>query len=300
VNAPLISMLYVPGADGGKLAKVGALGADAYILDLEDAVAPSAKAAARSLVAEAVGDRGGEVSVWVRVNPAASGLLEGDLRAVVRPGLAGIVLPKADRPADVVGVDAMLALLEDERGLERCSVALIPTIESVGGLAAIDAIATAAGRTRCLGLGAGDLSLELGLDWPPPEGLSPTILAAKVEVVFASRRAGLEPPHDGVFPNFRAPEGLRAEAAQARALGFHGKHAIHPAQVEVIHDVFTPDAGALAAAAAVLDAYDRGLEEGIGGVHIDGRFIDQPVAEHARRVLAAARRRRSGDAGAAG
>ena len=300
MNAPLMSMLYVPGADAAKLAKVGTLAADAYILDLEDAVAPSAKAAARALVAEAISGRGGEAAVWVRVNPAASGLLEGDLRAVVGPGLAGVVLPKAGGPADVAGVDAMLALLEDDRGLERGSVALIPTIESVGGLAAIDAIATAAARTRCLGLGAGDLSLELGLDWPPPGGLSPTILAAKVEVVFASRRAGLEPPHDGVFANFRAPEGLRAEAEQARALGFHGKHAIHPAQVAVIHEVFTPSAEALAAAADVLEAYDRGIEAGVGGVHIDGRFIDQPVAEHARRVLASARRRPSGGAGAAG
>jgi len=300
VNAPLISMLYVPGADAAKLAKVGTLGADAYILDLEDAVAPSAKAAARDLVAAAIGDSGGGATVWVRVNPAASGLLDGDLRAVVRPGLAGIVLPKADRAADVVGVDAMLAQLEGERGLERGAVALIPTIESVAGLAAIDAIAAAAARTRCLGVGAGDLSLELGLDWPPPGGLSPTIVAAKVELVFASRRAGLEPPHDGVFPNFRALDGLRAEAEQARALGFLGKHAIHPAQLDTIHEVFTPSAEALAAAAAVLEAYERGLERGVGGVHIDGRFIDQPVAEHARRVLASARRRPSGDGGAAG
>jgi citrate lyase subunit beta / citryl-CoA lyase len=290
VNAPLVSMLYVPGSDAAKLAKVGSVGADAYILDLEDAVAPSAKEAARELVAHAVAEHGTRATVWVRVNPAPSGLLEGDLRAVVRPGLAGVVLPKADRPADVTGIDAMLGLLEDERELERGSVALIPTIESVGGLAAIDAIANAAARTRCLGLGAGDLSLELGLDWPPPGGLSPTIIAAKVEVVFASRRAGLEPPHDGVFPNFRDPDGLRAEAERARSLGFHGKHAIHPAQVEPIHEVFTPSDEALAAAQAVVDAFERGIGAGVGGVHIDGRFIDQPVAEHARRVLASGRR----------
>ena len=284
-------MLYVPGADAGKLAKAGTLGADAYILDLEDAVAPAAKATARTLVAGTLARSGAGACLWVRVNPAASGMLEVDLDAVVGPGLAGIVVPKADTPEQVGAIDAALAALERTRGLPRDSVALIPTIESAAGMGAIEAIAAASSRTHCLGIGAGDLSLDLGLDWPPPEGaLSATIVAAKVELVFASRRAGLGAPHDGVFPNFRAPDTLRAEAAQARSLGFAGKHAIHPAQLDVIHAVFTPSEEDLAAARAVVEAFERGLARGVGGVHIDGRFIDQPVAERARRVLAAARR----------
>ena len=307
MSAPLISMLYVPGADAGKLAKVGSLGASAYILDLEDAVAESSKGMARGQVAETVTTHGGEAVVWVRVNPASSGMLLEDLQAVVRPGLAGIVLPKAQGAPDLLSLDGVLGLLERDRGISVGSLSVIPTIETVRGLAAIDAIATATARTICLGFGAGDFSLDLGLDWPPASGtLSPTIIAAKVEVVLASRRAGLERPHDGVFPNFRALEALRAEAQQARALGFHGKHAIHPDQVAVIHDVFTASAQELAAAAMVLEAHERGLDQGIGGVHIDGRFIDQPVAEHARRVIAAggarpaaAARRSPGDAPAA-
>jgi crotonobetainyl-CoA:carnitine CoA-transferase CaiB-like acyl-CoA transferase/citrate lyase beta subunit len=285
----LITMLYVPGADAAKLAKVGTLGASAYILDLEDAVASSAKPRARRQVADTVRACGGDALVWVRVNPGDSGMLLEDLRAVVEPGLAGVVLPKAEAATDLLSLDAVLGLLERERELDVGSVRLIPTIETVRGLTAVDEIAGATPRTLCLAFGAGDFSLDLGLDWPPASGtLSPTIVAAKVEVVLASRRAGLERPHDGVFPNFRAPRVLRSEAEQARALGFHGKHAMHPDQVAVIAEVFTLTEQELAAAGAVLDAHERGLELGIGNVHIDGRFIDQPVAEHARRVIAAA------------
>ncbi len=226
--------------------------------------------------------------MWVRVNPEGSGLLVTDLDAVVRPGLDGIVLPKAESAADVRAVDALLALLERREQLTPGSIALMPTIETVAGLAHVDEIASASPRIVCLGFGAGDFSLDLGLDWPPSGELGHTLLTAKVELVLASRRNGLAPPHDGVFPNFRAPDRLRAEAEKARALGFSGKHAIHPDQLAVIRAVFDPSAEQLADARAVLDAYDEGIREGRGGVHIDGRFVDAPVAEHARRVLAGA------------
>jgi crotonobetainyl-CoA:carnitine CoA-transferase CaiB-like acyl-CoA transferase/citrate lyase beta subunit len=293
--ARLAAMLYVPGSDEHKLAKVGRLDVTAFILDLEDAVAPSAKPRARELVAAAVraagdttGASGGRaVARWVRVNPGSSGLLADDLDAVVWPGLDGVVLPKAGSGADVRAVDALLGLLEARRGLAPGSVALIPTIETVAGLAAVDEIASASDRAVCLGFGAGDFSLELGLEWPPSGGrLSHTLLTAKAQIVLASRLHGLSPPHDGVFPNFRALDRLRAEAEEARALGFSGKHAIHPDQVPTIREVFETTQAQLDEARAVLDAYEHGVTRGVGGVHIDGRFVDAPVAEQARRVLA--------------
>ncbi len=184
-------------------------------------------------------------------------------------------------------MDSLIALFEGRSGMRAGSVRLMPTIETVAGLSNVDEIAAASPRTVCLGFGAGDFSLDVGLDWPPASGqLSPTVIGAKAQLVLASRKAGLEPPHDGVYPNFRKPEVLREEAEQSRALGFHGKHAIHPDQVPVILDVYGPSEADVAEARATLEAYERGLEDGIGGVHIDGRFIDYPVAERARRVLA--------------
>ncbi len=284
----LAAMLYVPGSDERKLAKIGQLDASAYILDLEDAVAPQAKAEARRLVAAALARGSSTTALWVRVNPGSTGLLVDDLEAVVMPGLDGIIIPKAESAADVATVDALLGALERSRGLTPGSVALIATIETAAGLGRIDEIAAASPRIACLGFGAGDFSLDLGLDWPPEGGLGHTLLAAKAELVLASRRNGLGAPHDGVFPDFRALEQLRAEAQAARALGFGGKHAIHPDQLPVIADVFTPSADQLADARAVVDAYEAGIREGRGGVHIDGRFIDAPVAQRARRVLEAA------------
>jgi crotonobetainyl-CoA:carnitine CoA-transferase CaiB-like acyl-CoA transferase/citrate lyase beta subunit len=332
----LTAMLYVPGSDERKLAKIEQLDAAAYILDLEDAVAPQAKGAARRLVAQALARwssqapahgsskapvrgssqapvrgssqapargssqapargpsqalaRESRAQLWVRVNPGATGLLIDDLEAVVVPGLDGIVLPKSESAADVAALDALLGALERGRGLKPGSVRLIATIETAAGLGRVDEIAASSTRIVCLGFGAGDFSLDLGLDWPPEGGLGHTLLTAKAELVLASRRNGLGAPHDGVFPDFRAPDQLRAEAQAARALGFAGKHAIHPDQVTVINEVFEPTAAQVAEAEAVIDAYAAGVREGRGGVHIDGRFIDAPVAERARRVLAASR-----------
>jgi crotonobetainyl-CoA:carnitine CoA-transferase CaiB-like acyl-CoA transferase/citrate lyase beta subunit len=295
VNHSLTAMLYVPGSDERKLAKIEQLDASAYILDLEDAVAPQAKGTARRLVADALARGSSRAGLWVRVNPGASGLLVDDLEAVVAPSLDGIVLPKTESAADVSVVDALLGSLERSRGLEPGSVALIATIETAVGLGHVDEIAAASPRIACLGFGAGDFSLDLGLDWPPDGGLGHTLLTAKAELVLASRRNGLGAPHDGVFPDFRALDQLRGEARAARALGFAGKHAIHPDQLAVITEVFSPSAGQLEEAEAVVQAYEAGIRDGRGGVHIDGRFIDAPVAARARRVLAD---RPNGDAGA--
>jgi crotonobetainyl-CoA:carnitine CoA-transferase CaiB-like acyl-CoA transferase/citrate lyase beta subunit len=287
MSSALTAMLYVPGSSERMLSKVGSLGASAYIVDLEDAVAESAKPAARLLAAQALRERGAEANIWVRVNSTGTGLTAADLEAVVGPGLAGIVLPMAESAHQLLAVDSLIALFEGRSGLREGSVRLMPTIETVAGLANVDEIAAASPRTVCLGFGAGDFSLDVGLDWPPASGqLSPTVIGAKAQLVLASRKAGLDPPHDGVYPNFRKPEVLREEAEQSRALGFHGKHAIHPDQIAVILNVYSPSEADVAEARATLEAYERGLAEGIGGVHIDGRFIDYPVAERARRVLA--------------
>jgi len=285
VSTLLQTMLFMPGSEDRKLAKIAILDAPAFILDLEDSVATAAKPHARETVARAL-RHGAAKRLYVRVNSLATGLTFEDLDSVVVPGLAGVVLPKVESAADIKMVDRYLSVLESRCGVEPGAVEVIATIETVAGVRRADEIASAARRLRCLGFGAGDFCLDLGLEWPPPGGhLSEIVISAKVEVVMASRLAGLEPPHDGVFPDFRDPEGLRREAEQARRLGFYGKHSIHPDQLGVIKEVFTPSANELARAREIVDAFDHSERSGIAAIHLEGLLIDYPVAERARRLL---------------
>jgi citrate lyase beta subunit len=284
-------MLFVPGSDERKLAKVAELDAPAFILDLEDAVAFSEKAAARERVAAAVGEHGGAAELHVRVNGFESGLLHADVAAVAVGGLAGIVLPKASCARDVEIVEWLLGSLERERDLPAGAIGLSAIVETAAGIERAGEIAAASPRLRHLVFGAGDFSLDLGLDWPPPDGVwSPTLLAAKARVVLASRAAGLEAPHDGVYPDVHDLDGLRAEARAARLQGFGGKHAIHPGQLPVIEEVFAPSAEEIAWAREVVAAFDAHEAEGVAAIRIGGRFVDYPVAERARRLLARAER----------
>lgn len=285
----LPAMLFVPGDDEGKLAKVAVLPAPAFILDLEDAVAVSAKAGARENVARTLRASGAGRRIWVRVNSADSGLLPGDLDAVVVPGLEGIVLPKAQRAEDVSELTAAVAEREGARGLEPGSVGLAATIETALGLSGLAGIARASNRLRFLCFGAGDLSLDLGLNWTPDSGVAnPTLVAAKVRLVIESRAAGLAPPHDGSFPYLDRPTQLRAEALYARSLGFGGKHAIHPGQLPVIRDAFRPTEAEVATAREQLLAFEAAERAGTARINVGGTFIDYPVAERARQVIATA------------
>jgi crotonobetainyl-CoA:carnitine CoA-transferase CaiB-like acyl-CoA transferase/citrate lyase beta subunit len=288
VRPLLFDMLFVPAGDPRKLAKLAELQASAFILDLEDAVAASVKPRARLDAAAAIASYAGDAELWVRVNSAATPYFAEDVEAVVGPGLAGIVLPKAESARDVLALASLLDVFERRRNMPRGTVAMIATIESVRGLVAVDEIACASDRLRCLGFGAGDFSLDLGLEWPAPHGLSPTIVNAKSAIVIASRKAGLEPPHDGVHGNYRDLVALRAEAEQARALGFVGKHAIHPAQIAVIREVFQPDEDELARAREIVAVFDRNERLGVANVPHDDKLLDYPVAERARRLLASA------------
>jgi citrate lyase subunit beta / citryl-CoA lyase len=286
-EAHVSSMLYVPGGDERKLAKAAGLDVPAIILDLEDAVAASAKAAARVAVAGLL--RSGQLGrAWVRVNAASASLLYEDLHAVVVPQLDGLVLPKVEAATDVQRIDWLVGVLEERAGIPAGRVFLLPTIETVKGLANVDAIATASRRVLWLGFGAGDFSLDLGLEWPTSDGsVGPTLLAAKSEIVLASRRAGLAPPHDGSFPRFRDEDGLRQEARLAKSLGFGCKHAIHPDQVPVIEEIFYPSAAEIERSREIVLAFSARETAGVANVAHDGTLVDYPVALRAARLLRA-------------
>ncbi|MEU8959878.1 CoA ester lyase [Streptomyces sp. NPDC048518] len=274
-HAPL-TWLYVPGDRPDVVAKALHAGADAVIVDLEDAVAPDRKEYARAATAELLTDPQ-PLPVHVRVNALDGPLAEADLRAVAAlDGVAGLRLPKVTSRAEIVrvadraapsggGAPALHALLESALGLEHAF-----------------AIATAHPALHGISLGEADLRADLGvredagLDW------------ARSRVVVAARAAGLAPPAQSVHPDIRDLDGLAASCARGRALGFLGRAAIHPRQLPVIERAYLPTAQEIETAEEIIKA--AATDEGALALP-DGRFVDAAVVEGARRILALARRR---------
>ncbi len=255
------SYLFAPGHNQKLLRRVFESGADAVILDLEDAVPPAAKQRAREMVAEVLARR----SAWVRINAVRTDDAAADIDAVADRA-AGIRIPKVESPEDVEWVV--------HRAAGR---PLICAIESARGILAAEEIALVPG-VRHLSLGGVDLRRDIGAG----EGSLQT-LYARSHLVVASVAAGLEPPIDSVYARLDDDQGLREHAEFAGSLGFFGKSAIHPRQVDIINEVFTPSHEQLAWARAVVDAF-----EAAGGEAVklpDGEFVDLPVADRARRVL---------------
>lgn len=281
----LAAMLYVPGGDERKVAKAPALDVDAIIYDLEDAVAVSRKDEARRRVRAALAGADAGPPRYVRVNDVHSGRLLDDLEAVAVHGLRGIVLPKVESGEDVRIADWLLHTLERRSGLPGGSTRILPILETPAGVGQAGAIAQASDRVTCLCFGAGDFSRAVGLEWPPLEAPSATLVAAKTALVLASRAHGLRSPHDSVYPDFRDVERLRREAADARALGFGGKHAIHPDQVAVIRRAFEPTERELAWAERVVAAFEESERKGVANVALEGSLVDYPVYERARELL---------------
>jgi citrate lyase subunit beta/citryl-CoA lyase len=289
------SLLFVPGDNERKQAKGLECGADVLILDLEDSVAPSAKAAARATTAAFLSDcarRPGAPLLIVRVNPLTSGETEADLDAIVAKAPYAIMLPKSLDAASVQQLSTKIAVREAVAGLPDGAIRILPiateTAAAVFGLASYRG---ASARLAGLTWGAEDLSANLGAEGNRlPDGAyaSPFRLARDLTLM-AAVAAELS-PIDTVFTNFRDLEGLRAESIAARRDGFVAKMAIHPAQVPVINEVFTPSPEAVARAQAVIAAFDAA--PGAGVVGLEGEMLDLPHRLRAETVLARAGARR--------
>jgi citrate lyase subunit beta/citryl-CoA lyase len=255
------SYLFAPGHNEKLLGKVFQAGADAVILDLEDAVPPRYKARARALVAEVLTSH----PALVRVNAPGGADCAADLAAVAGKA-AGIRVPKCESAADITWV-----------ARRAPGAPLICAIETARGLLAAEGIAAVPGVQQ-LGIGGVDLQRDLHTG-----GGNLATLYARSHLVVVSRAAGLPPPIDSVYPHINDDTGLRDEAQFARQLGYFGKNAIHPRQIPILHDVFTPSEEDLDWAHTVLDAFDAA-----GGAACrlpDGEFVDVPVAARAQRLL---------------
>jgi len=276
----LRSLLFVPGDRPDRMEKALGSGADALILDLEDAVAASAKPEARQAV-RAFLERERSTALWVRINPLDGAEAERDLDAVLAGSPGGIVLPKAEGGASV----AELARRLGERGDVAAQIIAIATETP----AAIFQLGTYGGAERLAGLtwGAEDLPAAIGASTSREEDgrYTPPYELARSLCLFGAAAAGVA-PIETVYPAFRDLEGLAAYAARARRDGFTGMMAIHPAQVPVINAAFTPSAAEIEHARAVVAAFEA--NPGAGALSLDGKMIDRPHLVQAQRMLAAA------------
>lgn len=282
------SLLFIPGDSPRKLDKGLASGADLLLLDLEDSIAPENKPAARQTTLAFLRETGVAAQrprLFVRVNGIATGLIDADLDAVLAGRPDGIMLPKAEGGVSVSHLDAKLTAREAIHGLPAGSTAILAlATETAKAMFLAGSYGGASERLVGLTWGAEDLSAELGAEANrDAQGsfLDPYRLARALCLVAAA--AAQVPAFDTVYIDFRNEAGLRRECEEARRDGFSGKMAIHPAQVPVINNVFTPTPAALAHAQAIVDAFAAAGSAGVVG--IDGVMYDRPHLARAQQLL---------------
>jgi citrate lyase subunit beta/citryl-CoA lyase len=276
-------MLILPVNNPRFVEKAYLRGADAIVLDLEDAVPPGEKESARKLLQEAVrlAGRGG-ADVFVRVNNEPS-LLDADLEAAVHPGLHGIFLPKVETGRQVSSVAERISRLENDRRIESGRVKLSLHIESPRGLLNVREIAAASPRAESMSIGVDDYCLELGIE-PSEEGtelnfpLSTMITVCKAE--------GLNPMGIvGTVAGFKDTVGFEQSAQRGRELGCTGAFCIHPKQVTILNRVFSPVPEKLDWARRAVAAFEAGVKLGKAAVNLDGRMVDTPIYKQAKVLI---------------
>lgn len=277
------SQLITPALDFKRIEKAAALECDSLILDLEDAVAPSMKAEARAVVRRALHDLRFEgKEVGVRINALDTPWLLDDLLALEGLPLDTVVVPKVH---DAIQLQVYAALLEQlERRGGHPGISLQALIESARGLENAAAIAAASSRCEALIFGVGDYIADTGVAFNPR-----ALSYARARIAAAAAAAGVQ-ALDHVHPDVKDDDGLAESAAQARGLGFTGKWAIHPRQVAVINEAFSPSSADIARARRVIAAYEDSLAKGVGAIVLDGELVDEASLKIARRHQAAAQR----------
>lgn len=279
------SLLFLPGNNPNMIINAGCLGADAVIFDLEDAVAPAEKDAARILVRNTL--RHSDLSgceVVVRINSVDTEYWRSDIDFILPEAPDVILLPKASTPADVLAADAYMSEVEAKLGIKNGTVALMPLIETALGVENAYAIASASKRVCALFLGAEDLTADLRCK-RTKEGRE--IEYARQRLVVAARAAGVE-VYDTPFTDVNDDEGIVVDATLAKSLGFSGKASISPRHVDVINTVFSPTMAEIDYAYEVLDAIELAKKQGKGAVSLRGKMIDAPIVARAEQTIKAA------------
>lgn len=283
----LRSLLFVPGDSERKFTKANNSGADALILDLEDAVAPDKKPEARAQVASLLdGAAPRDWSFFVRINDLQSGLTLEDLAAVVRPGLDGLLIPKADSAGDIVRFGHYLDAFETKAGITVGSVKLaVVATETAKAMFHLFSYAPAHSRLVALTWGAEDLAAAIGAtdNRETDGGWTEPYRVARTLCLFAASAASVTPV-DTIHVDFRDLEGLERECRRSRRDGFLGRIAIHPDQVETINRCYAPSEAEIAHARRIVEAF--AANSGAGTLGIDGKMFDIPHLKAAQKVLA--------------
>ncbi len=281
----LRSLIFVPGNRPNMLERARSFSADIIMVDLEDSVPPSEKLTARDLAHDWVSTLADEgQKVVVRVNSLDTGLTRDEMASVVGAGLSGISLGKVDSPWDIQEAERMLGPLEARAGLEPGSVGIIPWIENAQAVVNLHQIASSSPRIMALAFGAEDYTNDLGVQ-RTDQGEEVYFPRAAVAVAArAARVASLDSP----FVAFRDPEGLKKDAGRARQLGYTGKFAIHPSQLDIINETFSPLPEDVEYAHQVVEAWNQAEATGRGSLDLNGRMVDVPVVKRAQNLLALA------------
>ena len=277
--------LFVPGNRLERVDKALATEADAVIIDLEDAVPSSQKDQARSDVAQKLKNTPGQ-KIIVRVNGLDTPEFARDLKAVVGPNLSGLLVPKIEGPGEVALINEALLKAEAAVGLQAGIVPVIALVETAKGVENISKIAagqTEPARLYTVAFGAADYSLDLGIELTMS---GDELSYARSRLPIACRAHDLAPPIDTPFMiDLKDIPALKADTVRAKQLGFMGKLCIHPNQIEPVNAIFSPGPNEIAQAEKIIQAYEESEAKGLGAIQVDGKFVDLPVVERARRTL---------------
>ena len=279
------SLVFVPGNRANMLERARSFDADIIMVDLEDSVPPGEKVTARDMAREWVPTLRAEGKrVMVRVNSLDTGLTRAELETVVSPDLYGVSLGKVESVRDIRTVDGLLSPLESSAGMEAGSLRIIPWIETARAMWDARAIAESSSRVVAIAFGAEDFTNDMGIE-RTDMGEEVSVPRAMVPI---AARAGDVGSLDSPFVRFRDPDALREDAQRARTMGYTGKFAIHPAQLEIINETFSPSAEEIDYARRVVEAWDAAESGGRGSLALDGRMVDVPVVKRAQNLLALA------------
>ena len=277
------SVIFVPGNQAKMLERALAFNADIILVDLEDSVPPSEKVNAREMAREWVPRLRREGRrVMVRVNALDTGLTRDEVAAVMGPDLNGVSIGKVDSVWDIQEAHRIITASESSAGLEPGHVKIIPWIETARAVMAVQQIALASPRIVALAFGAEDFTNDMGIQ---RSDTSEETYFARSLVPIAARAAGVACV-DSPFVQFRDPEALRRDLQVVRQMGYSGKFAIHPNQLDIINEMFGPQPEEVAYARRVMDAWDRAEAAGRGSIDLDGRMVDVPVVKRAQNLLA--------------